>query len=70
MITIIDPFGNQIQLDFYQGMTTNQALEKAQVIFDRLDIVLMNQERIIPPPFETEVEDKSTIRVLRVVSGG
>lgn len=70
MITVIDPFGNQIQIDFQSGMTVNQVLEKAQVVLNRLDIVLMDQKRIIPPPFETEVQDKNILRVLRIVSGG
>lgn len=48
MITVIDPFGNQIQIDFQSGMTVNQVLEKAQVVLNRLDIVLMDQKRIIP----------------------
>ena len=51
-------------------MTINQVLEKAQVVLNRLDIVLMDQKKIILPPFETEVQDKSIIRVLRIVSGG
>ncbi len=70
MITVIDPFGIQIQIDFQSGMTVNQVLEKAQVVLNRLDIVLMDQKRIIPPPFETEVQDKNILRVLRIVSGG
>lgn len=70
MVTVIDPFGNQIQIDFQSGMTINQVLEKAQVVLNRLDIVLMDQKKIILPPFKTEVQDKSIIRVLRIVSGG
>ena len=70
MVTVIDPFGNQIQIDFQSGITINQVLEKAQVVLNRLDIVLMDQKKIILPPFETEVQDKSIIRVLRIVSGG
>lgn len=70
MVTVIDPFGNQIQIDFQSGMTINQVLEKAQVVLNRLDIVLMDQKKIILPPFETKVQDKSIIRVLRIVSGG
>ena len=70
MVTVIDPFGNQIPIDFQSGMTINQVLEKAQVVLNRLDIVLMDQKKIILPPFETEVQDKSIIRVLRIVSGG
>lgn len=70
MVTVIDPFGNQIQIDFQSGMTINQVLKKAQVVLNRLDIVLMDQKNIILPPFETEVQDKSIIRVLRIVSGG
>lgn len=69
MITVIDPFGNPVQLNFQTGMTTAQALEAAQVSAGRLDIVLADQ-MVVPPPYETEAADESTIRVLRIVSGG
>lgn len=49
MITVIDPFGNPVQLNFQTGMTTAQALEAAQVSAGRLDIVLADQ-MVVPPP--------------------